>query len=249
MVVTPVPDGSQPALAAHLGLAHVEYRFRVTSTMDVAHALAEQGAPAGTLVLASLQDAGRGRGGKAWASEADAGLWCTLLERPADARALDVLAVRVGLGLAAAVAPLVDGAVHLKWPNDLLVGGGKLAGILIEVRWRDGEPEWVAIGVGVNRRAPAGFPTAAHVRAAVTRDALLGAVVPALRAAAACRGPLTDDERAAWDARDALRGQRVSAPVAGVVQGMAPDGAVLIRDEVGVVHPVRSGSLLPAPGA
>ncbi|MCE2902178.1 MAG: biotin--[acetyl-CoA-carboxylase] ligase [Gemmatimonas sp.] len=239
-------DGAQPALAARLGLAHVEYRTRTTSTMDVAHALADHGAPAGTLILAGVQEAGRGRGGKAWASEADAGLWCTLIERPADPRALDVLALRVGLGLASAVAPFVDGPVHLKWPNDLVAGGGKLAGILIEVRWRDGQPEWVAIGVGINLRAPAGFPMAAHVRAGVTRDALLVEVVPVLRAAAACGGPLSDAECAAWDARDAWRAQRVLGPVAGVVQGIAPNGAVLIRDDDDVVHAVRSGSLQPA---
>lgn len=241
-------DGPQPALAAALGLAAVEYRFRTTSTMDVAHGLAEQGAPSGTLVIASVQEAGRGRGGKIWASEADAGLWCTLVERPSDPRALDVLAVRVGLTLAAALTPFVRDAIQLKWPNDLLVSGGKLVGILIEVRWRDGHPEWVAIGVGINRRVPAGFPSAAHVRPGVTREVLLHAVIPALRSAAAHRGLLNGDERAAWDARDCWRGHRMVGPVAGVVQGIAADGAVLIADDSGVVHPVRSGSLVPADG-
>ena len=143
-----------PLLVSQLGLARLDYHVRVTTTMDVAHALAEEGAPAGTLVLASSQAAGRGRSGKSWTSEPDAGLWCTLIERPRDARALEVLALRVGLHLADALAPLVDGAVQLKWPNDLYVHDRKLGGILIEVRWRDARPEWVAIGVGINRVVP-----------------------------------------------------------------------------------------------
>lgn len=239
-------DGPQPVLAAQLTLPRVEYRACTTSTMDMAHALAEQGAPAGTLAVAGVQLAGRGRSGKSWTSEEDAGLWCTLLERPSDPRALAVLALRVGLALAETLAPLVDGDIQLKWPNDLLVNGRKLAGILIEVRWRDGLPEWAAIGVGINRRVPPTLPQVAHVRSSVTRDALLTAVVPALRRAAARRGPLGHDECAAWEVRDALRGREVDAPVAGEVRGISPDGAVLIVDATGAVHAVRSGSLVPA---
>jgi hypothetical protein len=82
----------------------------------------------------------------------------------------------------------------------------------------------------------------------VTREVLLHAVIPALRSAAAHRGLLNGDERAAWDARDGWRGHRMVGPVAGVVQGIAADGAVLIADDTGVVHPVRSGSLVPADG-
>lgn len=243
--------GPSAAVIARLPLARLDYRPLVTSTMDVAHALAQDGAPAGTLVLASQQSAGRGRNGRPWYSEPDAGLWGTLLERPADAGALTVLSLRVGLGLAEALAPLVDGAIQLKWPNDLLVAGRKLAGVLIEVRWRDGRPEWVAIGLGINRRAPAtaaaasglGALEVATLRPDITMDALLLAVVPAVRAAAASEGPLTSVERAAWGARDVALGRRLVGPVGGVVIGLTADGAVEVRGDDAVVRTLRSGSL------
>jgi BirA family biotin operon repressor/biotin-[acetyl-CoA-carboxylase] ligase len=211
--------------------------------MDVAHAMAEDGAPAGTLVLASSQAAGRGRGGKSWTSEPDAGLWCTLIERPRDARALEVLALRVGLHLAHALTPLVDGALQLKWPSDLYVGEGKLGGILIEVRWREAKPEWVAIGVGINRVVPAGYPDVAHVREGITRDALLTVVAPALRTAAAADGVLTAHECDAWAARDLAVGRRVLSPAQGTVQGITPNGAVVIATETGTIA-CHSGSLI-----
>jgi BirA family biotin operon repressor/biotin-[acetyl-CoA-carboxylase] ligase len=232
-----------PELAAQLGLARLDYHVRVTSTMDVAHALAEDGAPAGTLVLASAQASGRGRSGKAWASEPEAGLWCTLIERPEDTRALDVLALRVGLQLAVALEPSVDAPVRLKWPNDLFVGDRKLGGILIEVRWREAKPEWVAIGVGINRTAPASYPEVAHVRTGITRDALLAQVVPALRRAAAAHGPLGVEDCAAWAARDLAVGRRVTSPADGIVHGITPQGAVLIETAHGAIA-CQSGSLL-----
>jgi BirA family biotin operon repressor/biotin-[acetyl-CoA-carboxylase] ligase len=232
-----------PELAAQLGLARLDYHVRVTSTMDVAHALAEDGAPAGTLVLASAQASGRGRSGKAWASEPEAGLWCTLIERPEDTRALDVLALRVGLQLAVALEPSVDAPVRLKWPNDLFVGDRKLGGILIEVRWREAKPEWVAIGVGINRTAPASYPEVAHVRTGITRDALLAQVVPALRRAAAAHGPLGGEDCAAWAARDLAVGRRVTSPADGIVHGITPQGAVLIETAHGAIA-CQSGSLL-----
>jgi BirA family biotin operon repressor/biotin-[acetyl-CoA-carboxylase] ligase len=222
--------------------------------MDEAHALAQSGAPAGTLVLARHQLAGRGRGGRRWQAAPDAGFWGTFIERPRDAEMLSVLALRVGLALADALAPLVDGPIGLKWPNDLLVNGGKLAGILIEARWRDGQPEWVAIGIGVNRLVPDTLdaPTAwplATVRAGVTLEAMLTAIVAPVRAAAAGSGLLTAAECDRWAARDAARGRRTTLPVAGIVEGINASGSVLIRTPDGLVQSVQSGSLqLESPG-
>ena len=116
----------------------------VGSTLDVAHALAPTAA-SGTLVIADEQTAGRGRHGRRWASEPGAGVWLTLIERPSDARALDVLSLRCGLNAAESLDDLAGAPVRVKWPNDLYVGACKLAGILIETRWRGTAPEWVAI--------------------------------------------------------------------------------------------------------
>ncbi len=239
--------------AASLGLARVVHLQEVGSTMDEAHRLAEAGAPAGTLVVADAQRAGRGRGGHGWTSEPGAGLWCTLLERPVDAAAVGVLALRAGLAVAEAMAALGIPDARLKWPNDVFLGGGKVAGILIEARWQGATPEWVAIGLGVNLRVPADVPKAVAVPAGITRAALLQALVPRLRRAAMASGVLGAAERAAWRDRDLALDRVLVAPVAGIGAGIAPDGALLVRtagpDGRGVVQAVHAGSLRFEAGA
>lgn len=233
-----------PMLALECGLAALEHYALVGSTMDEAHRLAQAGAVAGTLVLADAQDGGRGRGGRSWASEPGAGIWMTLIERPRDQRALDVLALRIGLALASALEPFCDGRITLKWPNDLFVGAGKLAGILIEARWRESLPEWVAIGVGVNRRVPTSFPDAASVRADVSRDDLLRAMLPAMRRAAAQIGSLAPVERAQWAERDLAYGLDITEPRVGRAMGIDASGALLIVEPRGAMYAARSGSLV-----
>lgn len=215
--------------ASALGLTRLVHERAVSSTMDVAHALAADGAPAGVLVVADRQLRGRGRGGRAWESADGAGLWMTLLERPDDPRVIGVLALRLGLAMAAALSPFVDAPICLKWPNDLHAGRGKLAGILVEARWRENAVDWVAIGIGVNRRVPDGFPGAASIRAGVSRAELLLAIMPRLREAAVTRGHLSEAECAAWSARDLARGRRIREPGDGIVEGIAADGALLVR--------------------
>jgi BirA family biotin operon repressor/biotin-[acetyl-CoA-carboxylase] ligase len=233
-----------PTLASECGLVLLEHRLRVGSTMDEAHRLAQAGAEAGTLVLADAQDGGRGRGGRTWASEPEAGIWMTLIERPSDQRALDVLALRTGLALAESLQPFCDGRITLKWPNDLYIGAGKLAGILIEARWRESLPEWVAIGVGVNRRVPDAFPGAASVRADEPRDDLLRAMLPAMRKAAAQGGSLTAEECAQWAARDLASGRDITEPRVGRAMGIDATGALLITEPRGALYAARSGSLV-----
>jgi BirA family biotin operon repressor/biotin-[acetyl-CoA-carboxylase] ligase len=82
--------------------------------MDVAHRLAASGAPAGTLVIANEQTAGRGRGGKSWQSSPETGLWLTLIERPADTSGLDVLSIRVGLAAAESLDRFAPEPIRLK---------------------------------------------------------------------------------------------------------------------------------------
>ena len=216
---------------------------RVASTMDVGHGLAAKGAPAGTLVLADAQSAGRGRQGRAWSSEPGAGIWLTLVERPNDAAALDVLSIRAGLSLAPALDAFAPAPVRLKWPNDLYSGGRKLGGILIEARWRGERVDWVAIGAGINLRVPLNESRATALRSGVSRLDVLGAMLPPLRAAAARTGSLALDERAAFAARDLAAGRRCVEPVAGRVMGIDERGALLVETATGVVA-ARVGSLV-----
>jgi len=230
-------------VARRLGLPAVAVFDEVGSTLDVAHALAADGAPSGTLVIAGAQSAGRGRMGRSWRSETGAGVWLTLIERPVSSRALDVLSLRIGLALAPALDAFAEDRVRLKWPNDLYVGDRKLAGVLVEARWRESVPEWVAIGVGINVRVPQGEPNAVGLRDDASRIAVLDASVPAIRAAAALEGPLGDSELAAFADRDLAKGKRCVEPVAGTVQGIDASGALLVR--VGSeITAVRGGSLV-----
>lgn len=229
-------------LAARLGLPRVEAVGVLGSTMDAAHELAAGGAPAGTLVIAEEQSSGRGRGGRGWSSGPGAGLWMTLVERPRSAAGIDVLSLRVGLRLAPVIERWTVPPIRLKWPNDLYVDGRKLAGVLIEARWRGAHPDWVAIGLGINLRAPDGLPDAVGLDGA-TAEAVLSEVVPAVRAAAFARGPLTAPELTEFARRDLAVGQRVSLPADGLVRGISPAGELLLETPQGVA-PFRAGSLV-----
>lgn len=229
-------------LAERLGLPRVEARLALTSTMDLAHEIAAQGAPAGTLVIAEEQTSGRGRGGRAWSSGAGAGLWMTLIERPRSADGLDVLSLRVGLRLAPVLERWTPSAIRLKWPNDLYVDTRKLAGVLIEARWRGAQPDWVAIGLGINLVVPRDRSDATSLVDAGAESVLADAIL-AVRAAACATGPLTAAELADFASRDFAVGQRISLPADGFARGISPLGELLVETSAGVT-PHRAGSLV-----
>ncbi len=110
-----------------------------TSTNDRARELAGTGAPHGTLVTAEEQTAGRGRQGRTWFAPAGSSLLLSLVLRETDL----LLPLRAGL----AVADLAGAAALVKWPNDVLLDGRKVAGVLVEARPQEG---WAVLGIGVN---------------------------------------------------------------------------------------------------
>jgi BirA family biotin operon repressor/biotin-[acetyl-CoA-carboxylase] ligase len=230
-------------LARLLDLPRVELFESTTSTLDVAHRIAGEGAPAGTLIIANEQTAGRGRGGKSWQSNPGAGILLTLVERPTDTSGLGVLSLRVGLAAAEGLDRFAAEPIRLKWPNDLYVDRGKLAGILVEARWREQAVEWVSIGLGVNVKAPDDMENAAGLEPGTQRLDVLSDLVPALRAAAQMGGPLGPEEREEFNARDLARGKACIQPAIGRVAGITPTGELLVALADSVV-PFRSGSLV-----
>lgn len=230
-------------LRSLLDLPQVEVLPSVRSTMDVVHTLGAAGAPAGTLVLADEQTAGRGRGGRSWRSPRGAGIWMTLLERPSDADALGVLSIRLGLKAVPVLQRYTDAPVRLKWPNDVLLGRRKLAGVLVETRWRERQVDWVAIGIGVNVSAPDSDDASASLREGTRRIDVLAELVPALRAAARSRGPLMPEELARWAASDHAAGRLCRSPVRGRVRGLAADGSLIVERD-GEIALARAGSLV-----
>ena len=129
----------------------VVHSYRTDSTMNEAQRLAAESAPHGTLVIAEEQTAGRGRFGRQWFSERGAGLYFTLLLRPAlTPAAAPILTLLAGIAIAETIREICQLSVDQRWPNDVLVREKKCAGILVEMT---AEPERIAhvlMGVGIN---------------------------------------------------------------------------------------------------
>lgn len=127
----------------------------IDSTNEEAHRRASQGEPAGLLISAESQTAGRGRRGRSWVSK-PGNLFCSLLLRPvaplATAAQLSfVAALAVAEAIRSRLPTGADGRMSLKWPNDVLVDGKKIAGILLESRTdASGRLDWLVIGIGIN---------------------------------------------------------------------------------------------------
>jgi BirA family transcriptional regulator, biotin operon repressor / biotin---[acetyl-CoA-carboxylase] ligase len=145
------------------GAVRVEVHDELPSTSDRLSVLARDGAAPFTVVVARAQSAGRGRSGRSWWSERDAGLWISALLPPPPDGPPGVTSLAVGVATARAVEGVAGLSVGLKWPNDLWIrsspdgpGWGKVGGILCEgVRQPRGESSWGTVaGVGINLRRP-----------------------------------------------------------------------------------------------
>ena len=125
--------------------------FKTDSTNRVAMELGYAGEPEGTVVIAEQQTAGRGRAGRSWHSERGTGLYFTLLLRPKLAPVqAPLLTMIAGLSAHAAIRAQTGLAVDLKWPNDVVIGGKKLGGILTEMYAEPSQIRFVIVGVGIN---------------------------------------------------------------------------------------------------
>lgn len=135
----------------------------VVSTMDEAARLARGGAPAGTVVLASRQTGGRGRLGRQWESP-EGGVYLSAILRPQLSPAeITPLPLVISLGVARGLAEF-GAAPTLKWPNDVMLDDGKVAGILLEMSAEADRVSWVVVGVGLNVFASAPLaPGAAYI--------------------------------------------------------------------------------------
>ena len=146
-----------------------------TSTNDVLRKLAEQGAAEGTAVVALTQTHGRGRQHRPWHSPPGLGLYLSVLLRPPwPASESGALALLAGVAVAAALKQLGVPGVALKWPNDVLVGGKKICGVLVEPVLKGDHIEFAVVGIGVNvRHGAEDFPP--ELRNTATSCLLAGA--------------------------------------------------------------------------
>lgn len=208
------------------------------STSDDARAAAEGGAPHGTLFVADAQRAGRGRLGRRWSSPPGAHLYASIVLRPRRlARELTLLPLAVGLAAAECVDAWAPGAARIKWPNDVRVGGAKLAGVLVEGALRGEHFQHVIVGVGLNVRGER--PPADLGAVATTLRAVCGREVPRRDVLAALMSAL---ERRV-DALEAGAGAEVLEAVAARCETLGasltvdgrPARGVSLRDDGGLV--------------
>lgn len=251
------------ALAAgNAGIGQELHATELTdSTNDDAFAAAAAGAPDGSVFVSDAQRRGRGRRGNTWLSEAGEGLlFSVLLKRRFVADDGALLPLSTGLGVREAVARRLASAgvgvtPLLKWPNDVLAGGRKLAGILVESRVRGREEPVTVVGVGLNvgRLSREISPIATSLLALGARDEEREALLfDILRELTRRFRDLSEDggpERVVSELNrfDALRGTRVTVGgVVGVASGIDTGGGLLITDDRGALHSVRSGHVEPA---
>jgi BirA family biotin operon repressor/biotin-[acetyl-CoA-carboxylase] ligase len=222
----------------------------VGSTNDEAARLAEEGAREGTVVWAREQSGGRGRRGRVWASPAG-NLYSSTILRP-DCPA--ARAAELGFVAALAVADMVPGSrqVRVKWPNDVMVDGGKVAGILPESSISaDGKAEHVVLGIGVNVSFAPELPEMRYRGACLggTVEAALERLTAALaRRVAQWRRDGFTAVRAEWLAKAGPLGLEVDVKlgdelVRGRFAGMDGEGALLLDTAAGTRR-IVAGELL-----
>ena len=273
----PLPAPFREALDRESGhawaSAPVVFFDEVSSTNDVALELAGAGAPEGMAVVALSQTAGRGRRGRSWTSPRDAGVYFSVVVRPpqGDSAIAPGATSRITLLAAVAAAEGVERAsgvaAAIKWPNDLVIDGGrdadgawrrrKLAGILTEASVSAGRVQYVVVGIGINLK-PTNYPPDV---AATSLESESGRDPGAASVFAACRAGLAneygkwlaggwDDIARRWRGRSpSSEGFRVrwadaSRTIQGVSAGLDDEGALRIADADGEVHRILSGEVL-----
>jgi len=196
--------------ARRLGTPRLHLRA-TGSTNDRARELAAAGAPHGTLVTAAEQSAGRGRQGRRWSAPAGSALLASIVLREPPELLPLVAAVAVAEVVAAALAEQAGDAVAIKWPNDVLLDGRKVAGILAEGRPQE---RWAVLGIGLNVAVDLADLPEELLATAATMGRAERDVEPVLASLLAALERRLEDPPAAvlaaWEARDALRGREVA---------------------------------------
>jgi BirA family biotin operon repressor/biotin-[acetyl-CoA-carboxylase] ligase len=232
----------------------LEYRAALGSTQDLARELARAGAAEGTVVLAGRQTAGQGRLGRHWVSPAG-GLYLTVVLRP-PAEHLKAPVIIAALAVARVIERLAGLETSLKWPNDVLVAGRKIAGILSESELVGQSVSYALVGIGVNVNTDmAGYPQSAPLATSVmtelgrevSREALAAGILNEFEALylAALAGEPIDKE---WRARLGTLGKKVQVRFAerveeGLAEDVDRDGNLILRRADGSRLAIAAGDV------
>lgn len=130
---------------------HVTFLEETDSTNNVVRRMAEQGAPEGTLAVAEIQTAGKGRRGRSWSSPKGSGIWHSFLLRPEFApEHASMLTLLAAMAVQKSVKDVTGLDCKIKWPNDIVVNGKKICGILTEMSTEEDSIRYVVVGIGIN---------------------------------------------------------------------------------------------------
>ena len=241
-----------------LPLSAFRYFYTIGSTNDEALAWASQGAPDFSLVIANEQTSGRGRMDRKWFTPPDAALAMSLILRPTAVEHAHLSRMTGLLALSLAESLLQLGlAPQIKWPNDVLLSGRKVAGILVESSWMGESLDAMILGMGVNVLKAAVPPAdqllfpATSIETELGRPIERGDLLKEILARALKWHPKlgTDAFLKAWDEYLAFRGQQVQVegrsegPIKGKVLGLESDGSLRLQDNHGRSVTVRFGEV------
>lgn len=250
---------------SNLNIGGLRYFDSIGSTNDEALAWAAKGARDFSIVVADEQTSGRGRLSRKWFTPAQSALAVSLILRP-DSRLRPHLSRVVGLAalsIAQACAEL-NLAPRIKWSNDILSNGKKLAGILVETTWSGAEVEALVIGMGINIHRESVPPAEFLQFPATSIEDELGNKPPAreeilrgvLSALVEWRGRIGSDAMIeTWENALAFRGEQVQiqagnqSAVSGELVGLESDGSLRLRDARGEFIPIRFGDVSLRPAA
>jgi BirA family transcriptional regulator, biotin operon repressor / biotin---[acetyl-CoA-carboxylase] ligase len=232
----------------------------ITSTNDIARDLARERADEGTVVVADEQTLGRGSRGRKWISPAGTNLLLSVIVRPSiPFERVSELAFVASLGVARFLVDSLGLDAKIKWPNDVRVSGGKIAGVLIEVvPGRQGESPAAVVGIGLNVNwadLPAEIaPSATSVLLETGRStdlelALHGLLDSLDKAYATYIGEGFESILAQWKTLECVTGTHIAVAsdegtIEGRVESVDPDGALVIRLEDGSTRRVSAASLI-----
>lgn len=238
----------------------MNYRFyrhkTLASTNDEAKRLAALGEPEGAVVVADTQTAGRGRSGRAWITPPGAAIAMSIILRPHILPAHTTqIALLGGLAAREGIFRVTGLPAQIKWPNDVLVRGKKVAGVLAEAAFDGERTEYVVLGIGVNVNdgpppdLSLEYPAtslAAETGSEVERDSVMGAILSALNDHYSQLG--TPVLTAALSEHLAMRGQAVQVigvteTITGQLEGVTGEGALVVRLNNGEIRMILAGDV------
>jgi BirA family transcriptional regulator, biotin operon repressor / biotin---[acetyl-CoA-carboxylase] ligase len=240
----------------------IHYFPEIDSTNRFAFKRAQEGGEEGEVVIAETQTRGKGRMGRSWFSPPGLNLYLSVILKPKLPPAgMPRLTLVAAVALAETVQNFLPAPPSIKWPNDILVGGRKLAGILTESSCDSERVHFVVVGVGVNLNLPAEL-LPEEIRERATSLLILtqthvdrtSFTIQLIQSLDRCYGELGDKgfPRIArrWESFFALRGRRIEVSMAderlsGIARGIDADGALILEDDTGVLKRIIAGEVFP----